>query len=109
VEALEQDILNWIADHSASVELAAQISAAVVKKRDSMPTGVFLYFAVADDLAAVAQTVKPQCPHIDGADLMDGAGCSLMLKNGYLHYLEIYTRGGFMPEALEHYELREVV
>jgi hypothetical protein len=37
--------------------------------------------------------------------LMDGAGVSLFMKNGRLHYLEIYSRGGFMPETMETWHL----
>jgi hypothetical protein len=38
---------------------------------------------------------------------MDGAGCNLFLRNGRLHYLEIYARGGFIPETVDVFKLEE--
>ncbi len=104
---LEQAVLDWIAEQTGSAELAAQIAAATESKRDFMGTGLFLYLSVPDDLPALPPNVKPVCPHISSPMLMDGAGVSLFLKGGRLHYLEIYSRGGFMPETLEDWVFEE--
>jgi len=101
----EQAVLAWIAEHNASAELQAQIAAATLKKRDFMGTGCFLYLAVPDDLAPVPTDLRPACPHVNSPMLMDGAGSSLFLRDGKLHYLEIYARGGFMPNDLQDWEL----
>jgi len=101
----ETAVLDWIADQSGSPELRDQIAAAKLKKRDFMGTGCFLYLDVPGDLPSVPADVRPVCPHISSSMLMDGAGCSLFLRSGKLHYLEIYARGGFMPEALEEWDL----
>ena len=102
---LEQAVLDWIAQHSGSQELAGQIAAAEVQKRDFMGTGLFLYLSVPEGSALIPDGIRPVCPHISSDMLMDGAGSSLFMKNGCLHYLEIYSRGGFMPETLEKWEL----
>jgi len=100
----EQAVLNWIADHSGSAELAQQIAAATLKKRDFMGTGCFLYLDAPQNLPPIAADVRPECPHVHSPMLMDGAGCSLFLRDGRLHYLEIYARGGFMPDNLTEWE-----
>ncbi len=106
MEKLDKDILSWIADETKDVELSAQIELAEVSRRDYMRTGFFIYLQVPEGLAKVDAKIQPVCPHIEGPDLMDGAGCSLFLRDGVLHYLEIYARGGFFPESLEQYELK---
>ena len=50
-----------------------------------MRTGFFVYLKIPDGLAAADAALKPVCPHIDSSDLMDGAGCTLFLRNGFLH------------------------
>ena len=102
---LEQAVLQWIAAETGSPDLAAQINQATVNKRDFMGTGLFLYLKTPDDLTPVSPEVRPVCPHISSEMLMDGAGVSLFMKNGRLHYLEIYSRGGFMPETMENWRL----
>jgi hypothetical protein len=106
VEQLDHDILEWIAGQSGSPELAAQIGNAEVKKRDAMRTGFFVYFVTNAGAPPVEQGLRPVCPHIDAPDLQDGAGCDLFLRDGRLHYLEVYARGGFMPDPLTGYTLR---
>ena len=107
MEKLDQDILNWISAETRDVELSAQIESAEVSRRDYMRTGFFVYLKLPDGMAKITPSVRPVCPHIDSADLMDGAGCTLFIRDGYLHYLEIYARGGFFPESIEQYELKE--
>ena len=102
---LETAVLNWIVENTDSPELAAQIRVAEAGKRDFMGSGLFLYLNVPDSLEPIPQGVSANCPHISSSMLMDGAGSSLFMKNGRLHYLEVYSRGGFMPEALEEWEL----
>lgn len=102
---LEMAVLNWIAENTDSPELAAQVHAAEALKRDFMGTGLFLYLNVSDSLALIPQGTSANCPHISSSLLIDGAGSSIFMKNGRLHYLEIYSRGGFMPETLEQWEL----
>jgi len=101
----EKDVLDWVAEHSDCAELAAQIGAASLKKRDFMGTGCFLYLEVPDDMPPISADVKPVCPRVNSTMLMDGAGCSLFLRSGKLHYLEVYARGGFMPEDLQEWQL----
>ena len=105
MEQLDQDILNWIGEQTGDAALSAQLQSARVKKRDYMRTGFFVYFEADEDQQAIESSVRPVCPHINSPELMDGAGCSLFLRNGRLHYLEVYARGGFMPESLEDYQL----
>ena len=105
MEQLDQDILNWIAEQTADDALSAQLAGATVKRRDYMRTGFFVYLTAAEGSSAVAPGLRPVCPHIVSPELMDGAGCSLFMRDGRLHYLEVYARGGFMPEALENYTL----
>jgi len=102
---LEQAVLKWIAAETGNAELAAQIDQATETKRDFMGTGLFLYLQTPDDAVPVPSEVRPSCPHISSEMLMDGAGVSLFMKNGRLHYLEIYSRGGFMPENMENWHL----
>jgi hypothetical protein len=102
---LEQAVLKWIAAETGSAELAAQIDQATESKRDFMGTGLFMYLQTADDLPLVPSGVRPVCPYIRSEMLMDGAGVSLFMKNGRLHYLEIYSRGGFMPETMDSWRL----
>jgi hypothetical protein len=108
MEKLDKEIISWIADNTNNEVLSAQIASAEVSRRDYMRTGFFIYFKTpdGDGLEAVAETLRPVCPHIESPDLMDGAGCTLFMKKGFLHYLEIYARGGFFPKTLEQFELR---
>jgi hypothetical protein len=107
VQQLDQDILSWIAVHSEDKNLADQLEHAVESRRDYMRTGFFLYLDTDRELPAT--NARPVCPHISSPALLDGAGCSLFLRDGYLHYLEVYARGGFMPPDLAEYELGEPV
>jgi hypothetical protein len=109
MEQLDRDILDWISQHNDDPALASQLAAATVKRRDYMKTGFFVYLDTAGQAAPVASGVRPTCPHIESAELMDGAGCTLFLRNGKLHYLEIYARGGFFPEDLDKYRLTAAV
>ena len=102
---LEQAVLQWIAAETGNADLAAQIDQATVAKRDFMGTGLFLYLKTPDDLAAVPTELRPVCPHISSEMLMDGAGVSLFMRNGRLHYLEVCARGGFMPETMTQWHL----
>jgi hypothetical protein len=107
MEQLDSDILTWIAERTGSPELAAQIAAADVRKRDYMRTGFFVYLDTDRELAPVPAGVRPVSPRIDGPGLMDGAGCTLFIRDGYLHYLEIYARGGFFPAEGDDWQLGE--
>lgn len=105
MEQIDQDILEWIAAHTANPELTAQINGARVKRRDAMKTGFFVYFEADTSLSPVDIKLRPVCPYIEIPGLPDGAGCDLFMKDGYLAYLEIYARGGFMPENPVDYAL----
>ena len=105
MQKLDQDILAWIAKHTDSDELKAQIAGAEVTRRDYMRTGYFVYFNVADSAEPVDESLRPASPDILSQELLHGAGTTLFLRNGEMHYLEIYARGGFFPERLNHYEL----
>ena len=107
MEQLDRDILTWISARTGNPELAEQIAAASVRKRDYMQTGFFIYLDTDRQLAPLASGVRPVCPRIDGPGLMDGAGCTLFLRDGYLHYLEIYARGGFFPAECEDWQLSD--
>ncbi len=107
MEKLDREILGWITAHNDDATLGAHLEAASVKKRDFMQTGFFIYFDSQPDLPPVDPGVRPACPHISAPELVDGAGCTLFLRNGQLHYLEIYSRSGFIPEKLETFQLGE--
>lgn len=101
---VDRDILDWIAAHTDDAALRAQLQRATVKKRDVMRTGFFVYFETPDGDAA-EPGLRPVCPHLEAPGLMDGAGCELFLRDGRLHYMEVYARGGFLPEPLQDYQL----
>ena len=103
--ALERALLDWIAAESGSDLLTAQLSSAALKRRDYTRTGFFIYLSAPEELAPVEAGTRPVCPLITSAALYDGAGCNLFLRDGRLHYLEIYARGGFLPEQLDRFEL----
>ena len=105
MQKLDSDILEWIAAHNDDAALKAQLAAATERRRDYMRTGFFLYLDTDRQLEPVASGFRAACPHITSPELMDGAGCTLFLRDGYLHYLEVYARGGFLPEQLEDYRL----
>ncbi len=105
LQPVDKAILDWIANASGDAMLAAQIAAAQVRKRDFTRTGFFVYFAAAPDLTPVEAGVRPVCPRLDAPGLIDGAGCDLFLRDGRLHYLEVYARGGFLPEPLDDWQL----
>ncbi len=104
--ALEAQILEWIAERTPSPELSRQLRGAEVARRDYVRTGYFVYLRPSEESSAIEGRPKIQHPFIESPVLPDGAGCSLILKDGQLHYLEIYARGGFFPENLTDYELR---
>ena len=104
--ALETQIIEWIVDKTTSPELKRQLRGAEVTRRDYVRTGYFVYLNLAEGFTAIEGRPKIQHPFIESPALPDGAGCSLMLKDGCVHYLEIYARGGFFPENLADYELR---
>jgi hypothetical protein len=106
MEKLDKEIISWIADKTDNDALSAQLASAEVSRRDYMRTGFFIYFKTAEGLVAVSESLRPVCPHIDSPDLMDGAGCTLFMRKGFLHYLEIYARGGFFPKSLQEFQLR---
>ncbi|MCP4000702.1 MAG: hypothetical protein GY727_07315 [Gammaproteobacteria bacterium] len=108
MKKLEKEIISWIAEKTDNDALSAQVVSAEVIRRDYMRTGFFIYFKVPEGLEAAAQTLRPICPYIDSPSLMDGGGCTLFMQNGFLHYLEIYARGGFFPKTLEQFQLRQV-
>ena len=107
MDKLDQEILSWIAQRTDSAELKTQLDQAKVARRDYMRTGFFVYFERQSEIPAIPGGLVVQTPHIDSAQLLDGAGTSLFLRDGRLHYLEIYARGGFFPEQLEEFSLRE--
>ena len=109
MQTLDRSVLEWIATATRDAALSEQLAAARVTRRDFMRTGFFIYLDTDKSLPAVAAGVRPVCPHIASPELVDGAGCSLFLRDGYLHYLEIYARGGFIPEELEGFDLLEEV
>lgn len=106
MEQSDRAILDWIAEQTGDPALQEQISSARVKRRDYTRTGVFVYFEADADRQQVPRDVRPVCPRVETAELMDGAGCDLFLRDGRLHYLEVYARGGFLPEQLGEFTLR---
>ena len=104
--ALEAQILEWIAEKTPSTELSRQLRGAEVARRDYVRTGYFVYLQPSEGSSAIEGRPKIPHPFIESPVLPDGAGCSLILKDGQLHYLEIYARGGFFPENLADFELR---
>jgi len=103
----ERAILDWVAERTRDTALSVQLQSAKVKRRDYTRTGFFVYLIVEDQCENVSTMVRPECPHVISPELMDGAGCNLFLRNGRLHYLEIYARGGFIAETMEVFTLEE--
>ena len=106
MEQVDRDILDWIANATGDDALSRQVRSATVRKRDYTRTGFFVYFEV--DAAAEATSARPVCPLLQAPGLPDGAGCDLFLREGRLHYLEVYARGGFLPEQLNDYRLIDI-
>jgi hypothetical protein len=102
---LGQQILAWIAQQTNDDALVAQIGAATVARQDYMRTGYFIYLEVPADAPLIKESGRPVSPDIVSVELLDGAGTTLFLRDGRLHYLEIYARGGFLPPDLQDYEL----
>lgn len=105
MEKLDSDILRWIVANNSNDALAGQLAAASVTRRDYTRTGFFIYLAVPETLPLVDAAFRPVCPDIAAPELLDGAGTSLFCRDGRLHYLELYARGGFFPESLDIYQL----
>ncbi|MEC9374908.1 MAG: hypothetical protein VYA80_00895 [Pseudomonadota bacterium] len=103
---LEQKLLHWIDSNTSNPFLSKQIESVSLKRRDYTRTGFFIYLNVDSACASVPANVQPICPLIKSQELFDGAGCNLFLREGQLHYLEIYARGGFLPENLENFQLQ---
>jgi hypothetical protein len=107
MEELDKSVLEWIAEHATDSALVEQLRLAHVKKRDYMRTGFFIYLDVPPEALLVDASVRPQSPDILSPELRDGAGSTLFLRSGRLHYLEIYARGGFFPEQLQNWQLAD--
>lgn len=105
MEKLEKDVLDWISVNNACQALRSQLARVTVKKRDYMRTGFFIYFEVPDDAARVDTGFRARCPDIQAPDLIQGAGSSLLMRDGRVHYLELYAKGGFFPRELASYSL----
>jgi hypothetical protein len=76
-----------------------------VERRDYIRTGYFVYFILPQGVPLLEGAVRPLCPDISSPLLKDSAGSSLFFKKGKVHYLEIYTRGGFFPENITNFHL----
>jgi hypothetical protein len=103
---LETEILDWIAERTDDDSLKQQLSSVEVVRRDYVRTGYFIYLQPDRSIAPVEGRPVIPNPFIDSSELPDGAGCSLFLKDGFVHYLEVYARGGFFPQQLTNYTLR---
>jgi hypothetical protein len=106
MEQLEKDVLEWIAGNNDCEALATQLAGARVVKRDYMRTGFFIFLEAPKDAMPIQGHIRVRCPNLQAPGLMDGAGSSLFLRDGRLHYLELYARGGFFPEEPEGYSLQ---
>jgi hypothetical protein len=105
MEKIDREIVDWIVAHSDDAALCEQLQQMLVIRRDYMRTGFFIYFEVPATAPLLNTKVRPVCPDIAGPELMQGAGSSLFFKNGRVHYLELYARGGFFPENPVEYRL----
>lgn len=107
MEALDRQIIDWIASRSDNAALRGQLLSAQVIRRDYMRTGFFIYFELPESTLPLTNMVRPLCPDISSPLLFDGAGTALFFRNGKVHYLEIYARGGFFPQNIEEFKLLE--
>lgn len=107
MEKLDRQIIDWIASRSDNAALREQLHLAQVIRCDYMRTGFFIYFEMPESTLPLTNIVRPLCPDISSPLLFDGAGTALFFRNGKVHYLEIYARGGFFPENLEDFRLLE--
>jgi hypothetical protein len=107
MEALDRQIVDWIASRSDNAAFREQLLSAQVIRRDYMRTGFFIYFELPESTAPLTNIVRPLCPDVSSPLLFDGAGTALFFRNGKVHYLEIYARGGFFPENIEEFKLLE--
>jgi len=105
MEQIDKDILDYIAAQTGDATLTQQVAQAEVSRRDYTRTGLFVYFTPDANADRVAHGVRPVSARLEAPGLMDGAGCDLFLRDGRLHYLEVYARGGFLPEKLQDYRL----
>jgi hypothetical protein len=107
MEALDRQILDWIASRNDNAALREQLLSARVIRRDYMRTGFFIFFEQPESILPLTNMARPLCPDISSPLLFDGAGTALFFRNGRVHYLEIYARGGFFPENIEEFQLLE--
>jgi len=109
MDRLDREILDWITSHNDDIKLCEQLRHATVIRRDYMRTGFFVYFELPEDQPLLDGKVRPLCPDISSPLLLDGAGSSLFFRNGKVHYLEIYARGGFFPKDIAEFQLNSPV
>jgi len=107
MEKLEQAIVDWITCHNDNALLRDQLRQAKVARRDYLRTGYFVYYDIPDSLPLLPDRARLSCPDISSPQLLHGAGTSLFVRNGKVHYLEVYARGGFFPENLTNFRLSE--
>jgi hypothetical protein len=105
MEKLDRAIVDWIAANTNDPVLQDQLQRATVIRRDYMLTGYFIYFGLPDSMSPLGSGTRPCCPDISAEALPYGAGTGLFTRNGKIHYLEIYARGGFFPEQLVEFRL----
>jgi len=91
-------IIDWFGNRSGDAVLQEQLRSARVVRCDYVRTGYFVYFSVPEDAPLAAGVASVPGPDIVGPELLDGAGTTVFCRDGRLHYLEIYTRGGFFPQ-----------
>lgn len=105
IESLVEQIIAWLEAHSSDGPLREQLKRASISRADYLRTGYFVYLSVPDGAVAAAEGAHLPTVGIRSPLLMDGGGATLFLRDGYLHYLEIYARGGFFPEQIDDFEL----
>lgn len=103
---LEVKILQWLS--LKDPEIAGQIKASTVTKREYSGAGFFFELSVSKDADPVDKQIKTlDGPQIKSSRLEFGGGSILFLEDGYIKILELFSYGDSFPEDMSEFELHE--
>jgi len=108
---LETDLIAWFKTHTEDVNLRAQLERARAGERTVSPTGEFLRFVVPEDCTLVQEDDDALVllgPGIDSPSLPNGAESNILVRDGVLDHLEVYTFGDAFSPDLSDYSLVDV-
>ncbi len=106
---LEKQILGWYRGNFPIPALTAQIDNAIVADRQITEEGLFLQLQVANIIPSLEPDTLKQNPvkgpRIIGSEIDSLNRCDLLIRNGRLKILRIFSSGTQFTENLEEFEL----